>query len=88
MVVFGDFSCSFSLRRSFVVAGGFRLIGKPPKNTFCQRHSCGRKRALLPKAFLGAFGSFFPTDVEKKKMNNHMENRNLQWLLNLIIYLP
>jgi hypothetical protein len=34
MVVFGDFNCSFNLRRGFVVTGGLHLIEKPPKNTF------------------------------------------------------
>jgi hypothetical protein len=32
MVVFGDFDCSFNLRRSFVVAGGSYLIGKKMDN--------------------------------------------------------
>jgi hypothetical protein len=44
---------------------------------FCRGHSLGRKRALLPQAFLGAFGSFFPTDVGTKKMNPAIMNKRM-----------
>jgi hypothetical protein len=49
-----------------VVVGGLHLIGKPPKNTFCRGHSCGRKRALsLPAPMIRRFVFF----GYAKKMN-------------------
>jgi hypothetical protein len=57
-----------------VVAGGFRLIGNPPKSTSCQRHSCGRKSAFLPQAFLRSFW-FVPTIRDKENEQQYGKHK-------------